>query len=121
MNLKKGIIIHLVLTLLLAFLALWQGGIQQAVSAAAGSLIILTSVGLMVWALQRLMEQKTIALAGTVIVIKYALLGVILYWITQQPWARLAWLAGGVGNVVLTTLIYSITTKDEEERGTGTF
>jgi hypothetical protein len=70
----------------------------------------------MAWAIHRLFAKKSVALAGMVIVIKYVLLGVTLYWISQQPWAHVLWLAVGVASVVMTTVFYSLTTNIEIEQ-----
>jgi hypothetical protein len=98
---------------IVVFIAFMLGGTLQAVSAFAGVVIVTVSVGFMAWAIQRLLEKKSVALAGMVIVIKYLLLGVALYWIIQQPWAHIAWVASGIGTVVLTAVFYSLTAKEE--------
>jgi NhaP-type Na+/H+ and K+/H+ antiporter len=115
MNLNHACKIHLICSVLIVVIAAMLGGVQQAVSAAAGAMIIMVSVGFMVWAIQRMFEKKSVALAGMVIVIKYLLLAVALYWLTQQQWAHIAWVAAGVGSVVLTAVFYSLTTNDENE------
>lgn len=114
MNLKHAFLVHLACSTLVILIALALGGPQQAASAAAGAVIVMISVGFMAWAIQRLFEKKSVALAGMVIVIKYLLLGVALYWLTQQPWANVGWLAAGVASVVLTAVFYSLTSNESK-------
>jgi hypothetical protein len=110
MVLKKAAGVHLICSAIVILCAAALGGTQQALSAFAGALVVMMSVGSMVWALQRLFDKKSVALAGMVIVIKYLLLGVALYWITLQPWASIGWLAAGIASVVMTAVFYSLTT-----------
>lgn len=112
MDLKHAFTVHLICSALIVVIAAALAGPQQAVSAAAGTLVIMVSVGFMVWSIQRLFQKKSIALAGMVIVIKYLLLGVALYWITLQPWASVGWLAAGIASVVLTAVFYSLTANE---------
>lgn len=112
MDLKHAITVHLICSILVVLIAGLLAGPQQAVSAAVGTLVIMVSVGSMVWAIQRLFAKKSVALAGMVIVIKYLLLGVALYWITLQPWANVGWLAAGVASVVMTAVFYTLTANE---------
>ena len=113
MNFKHAFLVHLACSALVIVIAWMLGGPQQAVSAAAGAVVIMVSVGFMVWAIQRLFEKKSVALAGMVIVIKYLLLGVALYWLTQQTWVNIGWHAAGVASVVLTAVFYSLTSNEK--------
>lgn len=112
MNFKRLTFIHFICSLLIVLIALELGGSQQAVSAIAGALIVMVSVGFMAWSIGRMFAKKSVALAGMVIVIKYLLLGVTLYWLTLQTWVQLPWLAAGIASVVMTAVFYSLTTKD---------
>lgn len=112
MDLKRAATVHLICTLIVVGIGWLLGGPQQAVSALIGAAVVFVSVGFMVWSIERLFQKKSIALAGMVIVIKYLLLGVALYWITLQPWAHMIWVAAGVASVVMTTVFYSLTAKE---------
>jgi len=114
MNFRHAAIVHCLCSALVIGIAWLLGGPQQAVSAMAGALVIMVSVGFMVWSLQRLFQKKSVALAGMVIVIKYLLLGVALYWLTQQTWVNVGWLAAGVASIVLTAVFYSLTLNEDE-------
>lgn len=109
MAVKRAVWIHLICSGIVVLIAAGLGGAQQAVSAAAGAMVVMASVGLMAWSVQRLFEKKSIALAGMVIVIKYLLLAVLIYWISLQPWANLLWLGAGIASVVMTAVFYSLT------------
>ena len=52
-------------------------------------------------------RKKWVALAIAIIVIKYAILGALLYYLMQQPWLNLTWFAVGVASFVGTALIYA--------------
>lgn len=113
MNYRKALLLELLFGGIITICGYLMGSSQQAVSAAVGAGVISASIGLMIWAFQRIFEKKSVALAGLVIVIKYALLAVVIYWIAKQGWADLAWLSLGVGSVVFTAIVYTLTTKNE--------
>ena len=52
-------------------------------------------------------RKKWVAVAIAIIVIKYAILGALLYYLMQQPWLNLTWFAVGVASFVGTALIYA--------------
>lgn len=55
-----------------------------------------------------ILQQKLVALATTIIVIKYAILGFIIYECLRWPWTRPLWLSLGVASFILTSLVFSL-------------
>lgn len=64
--------------------------------------LILLTVG---WAM--LLRKKFVALAVTVIVIKYAILGIIIYQLMLQPWLSPVFFLVGVSSLLATIVISS--------------
>lgn len=52
-------------------------------------------------------RKKLVALAGSLIVIKYAILGLLLYYVIHQPWLDLVWFAVGVASFMGAALNYA--------------
>ena len=61
----------------------------------------------MAWSVWRLLNQKTIALTITVIVIKYAVLLASLYYLAQCDWLQPLGVVMGVFSFTLAALIYA--------------
>jgi hypothetical protein len=114
MEYKRLILIHSVATALVALAGFALGGVHQALSVLLGSALLSLSVGFMAWSIGRILAKKSVALASGVIVIKYLILGVVLYWMTLQTWISLPWIGAGVVTVLITSVFYSLTTKDEQ-------
>lgn len=72
-----------------------------------GSLIWLT---FFLWGLglTLIFQKKLVALALSVIVFKYAISGVIIYWLIEKNWFEPLWFALGVFSFALSALVYSI-------------
>jgi hypothetical protein len=80
-------------------------GAKEAVDAALGALTITLSMGLMVWALWRIFQQKMFALSISVIVFKYAILGLIMFALVAQQRVDVIWYAVGISSMIPTTLL----------------
>jgi hypothetical protein len=77
---KQAISIHLTTTMLLSGAFYVFGTPQQALSCCLASVIVGANLGIIAWCLGKIFQKKSIALAVTVIVIKYAvLLGLFVY------------------------------------------
>jgi hypothetical protein len=87
-------------------------GSQQAASLGAGATLITVNMGLLGWAWTRIMDKKSVALAATVIVIKYAFFVALLVWLAAQSWVQGLWLMAGVITFVPTTLIFAYRERD---------
>jgi hypothetical protein len=81
---------------------------QRALSYGAGSLMMLINVGFLVWTWSRVFQKKQIALAVSLVVFKYALLGVFIYWFLGKSFAQPLWMALGFASILVSALIAAI-------------
>ncbi len=81
---------------------------QQAYSFFIGSLVILGSVFLLGWAWSLIFKKKLVALATGIIVIKYAILGIIIFELAKQPWFKPLWFSLGIASFTLTAIFYAL-------------
>jgi hypothetical protein len=88
-------------------------GSQPAASAAAGAAVTTGNMGILAWTWSRLFAKKSIALAGAIIVTKYAILVAILYWILQQSWVQGIWLMTGIISFLPTMAVLAARSRDE--------
>lgn len=112
MNQKSALLLHAGVTLALFIVAYQIAGLHQALSVFLGSSVVAGSVAFMAWSMGRMLAKKSVALAGFVIVIKYLLLGLALYWLSQQPWVSVLWVGVGVASVVFTAVIFTLMMND---------
>ncbi|MCB0356315.1 MAG: hypothetical protein KDD40_04870 [Bdellovibrionales bacterium] len=86
--------------------ALW--GAHDALSCLAGEIVVGFNLLALIWAWQRIFSGKGLALAGGVIVFKYAILIASIYWlITQEKVSAFGFLIGcGVLILVMGAVAY---------------
>ncbi|MCB0412573.1 MAG: hypothetical protein KDD22_08615, partial [Bdellovibrionales bacterium] len=76
---KKILIIHLVVSVAYFAIALLAGTPHHFVSLIAGCSMMGINLALVIWTWSKIFRKKSIALASSVIVFKYAILGVFIY------------------------------------------
>jgi hypothetical protein len=81
---------------------------NHALSYFCGSGMLLLSIFLMGIGWGLIFQKKLIALAVSVIVFKYAILGIIIFTIVGLPWFNPLWFAIGVASFVMSAIIYAI-------------
>lgn len=87
------------------------------VSFLAGSMLMTASIGVMAWTLHLLFLKKSIALIGGLIVVKYGILGAIIFWVTRQPVFVTVWFAAGLGLLLPSVLLLTIWEKRVPSKG----
>lgn len=80
---------------------------QQTWSYAAGSGLVLLNFALLASGWGLLFQKKWVALAVIIIVIKYAILGALLFYLVNRPWMNLVGFSVGVASFVATALIFA--------------
>lgn len=80
----------------------------RANSFVVGTAIILGSACLMAYAWGNIIKKKLIALSGALIVSKYAILAVIIYYLVDYPGISLLWLCLGIASFGLPAFAYAI-------------
>lgn len=80
---------------------------HSAWSTAVGGLVVLLNLILLTVGWAMLLRKKFVALAVTVIVIKYAILGIIIYQLMLQPWLSPVFFLVGVSSLLATIVISS--------------
>ena len=103
--------IQLVVTLLLAVAFSAFGTAQQALSCLSGGLLIWINWHFLGWSWWRILTKKSIALGASVIVLKYAILGIALIVVVRQPWLEILPLVVGISGLIPTILLYAILQK----------
>lgn len=81
-----------------------------------GSGIVLINLLLHLFVWSRMIHKKLIALALSVIVFKYAILGTIIYKILRLPWMDsrgTLWFCIGVSSLMFSAVIFAISRKDD--------
>lgn len=81
---------------------------QQALSFAAGSLVILFSFFLLGIGFGLIFKKKLIALAIGIIVFKYAILGIIIFTLVKISWFNPLWFSLGVASFILSGIFYAL-------------
>ncbi|MBX3040302.1 MAG: hypothetical protein KF789_06295 [Bdellovibrionaceae bacterium] len=69
--------------------------------------MILTNFVLLASGWYLIFQKKLIALAVFLIVIKYAILGIIIYRAVRDSWVEPVWFAMGISSFVATVLVYT--------------
>ncbi len=80
----------------------------QVYSFLAGSLVIFISFLMLGVGFSLIFQKKLIALAISIIVFKYAILGIIIFTIVKLPWFTPLWFAMGVASFVLSAIYFAI-------------
>lgn len=95
------------LLVLVSALLLVLSTAQNSASYASGSALVFLNFLFLSTGWTLIFNKKWVAIAIAIIVIKYAILGVLLYSLMHQPWLDLTWLVVGVSSFIGTTLIYA--------------
>jgi hypothetical protein len=103
-----AVIIHIVIVAVCGLFAFVNFGSSAALTLCAGGGISLLTLGGVVWTTHRMIEKKPIALTASSIVIKYALLGGILYYLTQSMVMDVLWLGFGIATILPSLFIFSL-------------
>lgn len=95
------------LLVLIGFFALFLNNKSDfAYSYLIGSALILSNLIILSVAWALVIEKKLIALAATIIVFKYALLGAIVYRVLKLDWISTGWFSVGITSLVLTVFLF---------------
>lgn len=95
------------LLVLIGFFALFLNNNRDfAYSYLIGSALILSNLIILSVAWALVIEKKLIALAATIIVFKYALLGAIVYQVLKLDWVSTGWFSVGITSLVLTVFLF---------------
>jgi len=84
------------------------GNKESAASYFSGSILILANVTVLTIAWSFITQKKFVALAVSVIVFKYAILGVIIYRLLKYSWLDPMWMSIGLGSLLLTTILFGL-------------
>ena len=89
------------------------GDYQRAQSFAAGAGLVLFHTAILTALWSRVFQKKQIALSTGLIVFKYALLGVAIFWILNQSWSQPLWVGLGVSTLIVSALVAALLRKKE--------
>ena len=101
---KKILKYHIVISISIFLIIYTFKETNQAISFLIGSGLVFLNLAILIWVWGRVISKKLIALAVSVIVIKYAIFGVIIYTILGHPEIKPLWFSLGLGTVVVTSL-----------------
>jgi hypothetical protein len=100
--------VQMLITVLGSIVLGWFLGLQQSASFATGSLAIGLSFSMMAIGYGLIFRKKMIALAVGIIVIKYAILGIIIFTLVKLAWFDPLWFALGVASLILSAIAYAL-------------
>lgn len=96
--------------------ALW--GNKSAASYFTGSFLLYFNTLVLTFAWSLITKKKLVALPVMLIVIKYAILGVIIYQILNQEWLSYLEFFLGLGSLILTVVIFGLLQNLRNEKET---
>jgi hypothetical protein len=82
-------------------------GLYSGLSFLAGAALVLFNLALFQWVFTALFNRKLIALGLLIIVSKYLILGIILYYLLKIETLSVVWFSAGLTTLVASSLIYS--------------
>lgn len=109
------LLFHLAASAVLVLVVGFAGGWPAALSALTGALVSMFNLAMLVITWPRLLAKKQVAVAIAAIVFKFALLGLILYFVAQSQTIRLGWFSIGLGVVIASVLATSIFASGEDD------
>ena len=80
---------------------------QAAISYVTGASLILVNISLLAWTWSKILNKKLVALAVSIIVIKYAIYAVIIYKIVSLAYINKTWFVLGLGTLMPSVLIFA--------------
>jgi hypothetical protein len=114
-QLKLFTVIQLAITLLGALVLAEGRDTASAASFAIGSGIVLFNVLSLGFVISRVIQKKLIALSVTIIVFKYALLGIIIYKLLGLAWVDRIWLCVGLASLVVSALFFASISSNSDD------
>ena len=116
---KTWVIAHVALTSAFVAIVWLEFDLQAASFFLLGSAISFANLGLLYFVWKRILGKKTIALAASLIVLKYGITGYLIYKVAKLGLYPLGWTAGGLGLFMLSALsMVSVTTKRQTSQWT---
>ena len=106
---------HVILSIFLIIPIGWVISWGAGNSFGVGSILVLLNLLALAWAWSRIFRKKTVALAVGVIVIKYAILGLIIYVLIKQNKVQPVWFLGGLSSIFLSILVYTFGVRKQTE------
>lgn len=89
---------------------------QSSISFLCGSILIFLNLFILFWVWSRILSKKLIALAVSVIVIKYAIFGLIIYVVLKNPAIQPLWFSVGIGTILVTSLLTALDHANAENK-----
>lgn len=103
-----AVLIHVLLVAAAGGFTLYKVGEEAALTLCAGGGVSLLTLAGVVWTTRRLIAKKPIALTAFSIVLKYALLGWIMYYLTQNAQMDILWIGLGVSLILPSLFIFGL-------------
>ena len=114
-QMKLFFIIQAAVTVLGAIILAEGRNAESAASFAIGSGIVLFNVLSLAFVFSRLIQKKLIALSLSIIVFKYAILGIIIYKLLSLAWIDRLWLCVGLASLVVSALFYASVARSDDD------
>jgi len=84
---------------------------QCALSFSLGAGLMTLNIGFLAWAWSNILQKKLIALSVSLIVLKYALLGIVIYQILLDGNTQPGWFSVGLGSLLVSISLYTVREK----------
>ncbi len=116
---KLVISLYLIIALIMSSFLWYYDTQQNSISYLLGTLIMLANLCALTVMWKLVFSKKLIALSTSIIVIKYAILGFLIYFIFSKPVfgfeVSVVWFCLGIFSLIFPALIKSVIFKDKEQ------
>ena len=89
-------------------------GFDSAASFAIGAIFVWFNVLSWAFLISRILSKKLVALWASIIVFKYAILGILLYKLLTMQWLDRIWFSIGLGSLIVSLLFYVTISKSSD-------
>lgn len=105
---KLFLIIHSAITLIVTLAIYFLYAPHQALSFVVGAVLMLVNLLTIAWSWKNILAKKLIAWSVAIIVIKYAILGIIIYELMMGDLVDVAWFCGGMGVLLISCISFAL-------------
>src|SRR6056297_1407563 len=114
---RRVFMFHLIFTAILLVPVYFFLGYERAQGALVGAILMGANIIALIWAWRRIIDKKSLVLAGSVIVFKYAILALVLYFSIALKWVDLVGFVIGMATVFPSIITWGY--KENELRQPG--
>jgi hypothetical protein len=99
---------HLIFLAAIVVIVACMARFDQLVAFMVGATLITLNLGLLAFAWKNILAKKLVALSVGVIVIKYAILGIIVFFVVNYEGWSVGWFAAGMGTLLISCVFHAL-------------